>query len=208
MGLQGDAVRLGTRFPIHDRGALPGVFPIAQTASAGQVIFTLGLKGNDMLKILLPIDGSEHSHAAVDAIARQHYPAGSEVRVISVVEPPYIPDTFAGGGGNAGLHIQIVETGREVARAAVDKAADQLRTDEGSRHLKVTTDVLSGSPKRVILADAEAFGADWIVVGSHGLGTVERFLLGSVSQAVALHAKCSVAIVRRPQTPPTTTRLP
>lgn len=125
------------------------------------------------------------------------------MRIISVVELPYLPDTFAGGGGNAGLYIQMEDDGRELARAAVDQAAATLRTDEGSRYLTVTTDVLSGSPKRVILDDAEAFGADWIVVGSHGLGTFERFLLGSVSQAVALHAKCSVAIVRRAATPTT-----
>lgn len=62
--------------------------------------------------------------------------------------------------------------------------------------MKITTEVLSGSPKRVILEEAEAFGADLIVVGSHGHGALERFLLGSVSQAVALHAKCSVEIVR------------
>ena len=64
--------------------------------------------------------------------------------------------------------------------------------------MKITTEVLSGSPKRVILEEAEAFGADLIVVGSHGHGMVESFLLGSVSQAVALHAKCSVEIVRTP----------
>jgi nucleotide-binding universal stress UspA family protein len=46
---------------------------------------------------------------------------------------------------------------------------------------------MSGSPKRVILEEAEAFGADLIVVGSHGYGMVERFLLGS-SPGRALHA--------------------
>jgi nucleotide-binding universal stress UspA family protein len=51
----------------------------------------------------------------------------------------------------------------------------------------------------VILEQSEAFGADLIVVGSHGLGNFERFLLGSVAQAVALHAKCSVEIVRSPK---------
>lgn len=47
------------------------------------------------------------------------------------------------------------------------------------------------------MEEAEAFNADLIVAGSHGHGGLERFLLGSVSQTVAAHAKCSVEIVRR-----------
>ena len=48
-----------------------------------------------------------------------------------------------------------------------------------------------------ILDDAERFGADLIMVGSHGYGPVKGFLMGSVSQAIALNAKCSVEIVRK-----------
>jgi nucleotide-binding universal stress UspA family protein len=151
------------------------------------------------MRILLAIDGSDHSEAAVDEIARQHFPADSEVRVISVVEPPYFPESFPGGGVNISLYAEMEKVARDQARAAVDKAAAKLRTDEGSRQLNVTTEVPSGSPKAVILEEAEAFGADLIVVGSHGHGALERFLLGSVSQAVALHAKCSVEIVRIPK---------
>ena len=54
-----------------------------------------------------------------------------------------------------------------------------------------------GSPKQAILQEAEKFDADLIVVGSHGRGAVRRFLLGSISQSVALHAKCSVEIARK-----------
>ena len=152
------------------------------------------------MRILLATDGSEQSEAAVDEIARQRFPADSEVRVISVVEPPDFPSRFPGEGVDMSLYVEIENTARERARAAVEKAAAQLRTAEESHQLNVTTAVLSGSPKGVILEEAEAFDADLIVVGSHGHGILERFLLGSVSQAVALHAKCSVEIVRRPAT--------
>jgi nucleotide-binding universal stress UspA family protein len=143
----------------------------------------------------LAIDGSGHSEAAVDEIVRRHFAAECEVRVISVVEPPYFP-TFSGEGIDASLYVEIEKTARDRARAAVDKAAATLRKDEANRQLKLTTEVISGSPKQVILEEAEAFGADLIVVGSHGHGMLDRFLLGSVSQAVALHARCSVEIVR------------
>lgn len=107
--------------------------------------------------------------------------------------------SYAGGGIDIGVY-DLMEKGlRESARVAVQKAAATLRDDEARRSLTVTTDVLSGSPAEAILEDAEAFGADWIFVGSHGHGRLERFMLGSVSQAVAGRAKCSVAIVRSPQ---------
>jgi nucleotide-binding universal stress UspA family protein len=154
------------------------------------------------MRILLAIDGSEHSEAAVDEIARRHFPADSEVRVIFVVAP-YFPTTYPPWDGvDMNLYDQLEKDALERARAAVEKAAAKLRAGDESSKLNVTTGVLSGSPKGVILEEAEAFGADLIVVGSHGHGALGRFLLGSVSQAVALHAKCSVEIVRsqKPQT--------
>jgi nucleotide-binding universal stress UspA family protein len=63
--------------------------------------------------------------------------------------------------------------------------------------LKVITETKDGRAKDVILDEAETWGADLIVVGSHGYHGLRRFLLGSVSQAVAAHAPCSVEIVRR-----------
>jgi nucleotide-binding universal stress UspA family protein len=111
------------------------------------------------------------------------------------VEPQYFPrTTYPLGGMNMELYEEMQKRAREAALAAVEKAASKLRA-KGCK-LSVTPEVLSGWPKRVILEDAEAFGADLIVVGSHGRGALDRFPLGSVSQAVALHAKCSVEIVR------------
>lgn len=151
------------------------------------------------MRILVAIDGSEHSEAAVDEIAHRHSPADSEVRVISVVNPP-MPLSAESLATSAGYHGELEKIERERARRAIKKAAARLRKSLEGGSVKITTKVLSGSPKRVILEEAEAFGADLIVVGSHGHGMLERFLLGSVSQAVALHAKCSVEIVRSPNT--------
>jgi len=51
-------------------------------------------------------------------------------------------------------------------------------------------------PKRLLLGEAESWGADCIFVGAKGMGRIERFLLGSVSSAVAARAHCSVEVVR------------
>jgi nucleotide-binding universal stress UspA family protein len=64
--------------------------------------------------------------------------------------------------------------------------------------LQVITAVLSGNTKDVILEEAQEWAADLIVVGSHGRRGFKRFLLGSVSEAVAMKAHCSVVVVRGP----------
>jgi nucleotide-binding universal stress UspA family protein len=156
------------------------------------------LPKEEMMRILLATDGSGYSDAAVDEIARWNYPADSEVRVISVVET-LMPLSAESLATSAGYHGELEKIERERARGANKKAAARLHKSLDGGSVKITTEVLSGSPKRVILEEAEAFGADLIVVGSHGRGALERFLLGSVSQAVALHAKCSVEIVRSPK---------
>ncbi len=148
------------------------------------------------MKILLATDGSEHSVAAVDETVRQRSPNDCEVRVISVIEPIAYPSD----GMTANVYEEIEKIASERATLAVEKAVAELRAGDQNHKLKITTGILSGSPKGVIIEEAEAFGADLIVVGSHGHGMVERLLLGSVSQAVALHATCSVEIVRSRKT--------
>ncbi len=152
------------------------------------------------IRILLATDGSEFSEAAGDEIARRHFPADSEVRVISVFEVPIQTAVPSDAGVDMLIYDGLERATHERASVAVAKAVAKLREGDDIRPLNFTTEVLSGSPKRVILEEAEKFGADLIVVGSHGHGMLERFLLGSVSQAVALHAKCSVEIVRSAQT--------
>lgn len=146
------------------------------------------------MKVLLAIDGSACSEAAVAEVARRPLPTGSEVKVLSVVEMPVVaavdPWTIP-----PGYFDEIMDAARESARAAVEKAVAKLRTSE-DKSLKITSQMITGSPKRAILDEAEQWGADLIVVGSHGYGILNRLLLGSVSQAAALHAKCPVEIVR------------
>ena len=145
------------------------------------------------MKILLAVDGSPCSLAAVDKIARRAWAPGSEVKILSAIEmrlgplaePWLLPHDEA----------RVLKAQREQALNIVSAAAAKLRAASRSR-LRVTTKVEQGSPKEVILDTLKGGGAALIVVGSHGHGALSRFLLGSVSHAVALHAKCSVEIVR------------
>lgn len=82
------------------------------------------------------------------------------------------------------------------ARHAIEEASASIHNKNPM--LSISTAAIEGPAKKIILDEAEKFGADLIVIGSHGQGELAHFLLGSVSQAVALHAKCSVEIVRNP----------
>jgi nucleotide-binding universal stress UspA family protein len=81
---------------------------------------------------------------------------------------------------------------QEQAKAMVAKATETLRKPG----LIVTPALEEGDPKSKIIDLANEWRADLIVVGSHGRKGLDRFLLGSVSEAVARHAHCSVEIVR------------
>lgn len=148
------------------------------------------------MKILLAVDGSACSEVAVKEVAKRPWPAGSEVRIICVFEPVVIPtpETWTLPDDYSP---QIEAAWREQAQSVVNQAVAQFQSGKGEP-LQVTADVIKGYPKDVIIAEAEAWKADLIVVGSHGHRGLKRLWLGSVSQAVATQAKCSVEIMRCP----------
>lgn len=148
------------------------------------------------MKILLATDGSAHSKAAVEEVARRPFPLNTKVRIVSAYEGAPRIMAIDPMGVSKEYYAAADHNALKVAENASENAAKVLRKKNPS--LTITTTVIEGSPKSVILKEAEKFGADLIVVGSHGYGAVNRFMLGSVSHAVSLHAKCSVEIVRKP----------
>lgn len=149
------------------------------------------------MKILLAVDGSSYSDSAVEEAARRVWPEGSEVRIVSTVEPLFVPAAEP-WAMPANYYTDAENAARDRAQAAVEDAQAKLRRRRRTSSLDVTTATPSGSAKRAILEEAERWGADLILVGSRGLGAWERMFLGSVSSAVLHHAKCSVEIVRTP----------
>jgi nucleotide-binding universal stress UspA family protein len=143
------------------------------------------------MKILLAIDGSKFSEAAVETVIEQARPRDTQIQVLHVVEPPSLLVTREMSGYDPSLDA-LWDAETKQAKTLVTKVAKELR----SKGLKVTTVVEQGDPKSRIIDAASNWHADLIVVGSHGRKGLEHFLLGSVSDAVARHAKCSVEIVR------------
>lgn len=144
------------------------------------------------MKILLAIDGSSCSDVAVKEVARRPWPQGSIVKILTVYEIP-MPPTPEGWAMPANYYEEMDAALRKQAQNLVDQALQRLKPNKS---ISVDASLLPGPPKTVILDEAESWGADLIVVGSHGYSVWKRFLLGSVSQAVVSHAKCSVEVVR------------
>jgi nucleotide-binding universal stress UspA family protein len=146
------------------------------------------------MKILLATDGSKHSESMIEEVASRPFPPNTQVRIISAYQKTQLISAMGPMGVSQEYYAEVDHYALKTAKNSTEFAANILRKKNPS--LTITTVVIEGSPKSVILEEAETFGADLIVVGSHGYGGLGRFLLGSVSQAVALHAKCSVEIVR------------
>jgi len=140
------------------------------------------------MKILLGVDDSKFSGDAVRAIVTQFRTENVEVRVLHVLQPItlLVPPEMAQG------YVPELEAQKEPARELVERTADELR----KAGFNVTTAVKIGDARVVLLDSAAQWGADLIVVGSHGKRGIQSFLLGSVAESVARHAKCSVEIVR------------
>lgn len=155
------------------------------------------------MKVLLAIDGSVYSDAAVAEVARRPWPSQSEVKVITVVEMPLMPAMDPWPVSPAYFE-HLVTTLRNAGQSVIDSALKTLK-DAGQQSLDVTSEMTQGPPAQAILEEAEKWGADLIVMGSRGLGTFNRLLLGSVSNTVVHHAKCSVEIVRSARTDSTDT---
>jgi nucleotide-binding universal stress UspA family protein len=150
------------------------------------------------IKVLLATDGSEYSVAAERATASRPWPVGTVFKILSVEElvPMPIPVEVSSLAAiyPASLLEELLTTACTRAVAASEGARKML-TQAGLTVLAQNSH-LSGDPRSVILDTAKAWQADLIVLGSHGRHGLDRFLMGSVAESVAVHAHCSVVVVR------------
>jgi nucleotide-binding universal stress UspA family protein len=146
------------------------------------------------VRIIIGVDGSPGSLAAVRAVAKRTWSPNSEVKLV-VIDDPLIPAYVAN------LIPPLAETIEEDVRedrAWAERIAVQSRSVLQDAKIKVSRELRHGDPKHELPKAAEEWGADCIFVGSAGFSNrFERFVLGSVSAAVAARAHCSVEVVRQ-----------
>ncbi len=149
------------------------------------------------MKVLLAVDGSPCSIAAVQQIAQRPWPTDTEIKVLCAAKL-HIPNTPDPLLLVAATYKNLLDDEYQHAQARVERVAEILRESEQTKRLSISTKASKGNPRDVILDEAQEWGANMIIVGSHGYGALGRVLLGSVSQAVLTHANCSVEIIRCP----------
>jgi len=138
-----------------------------------------------MKKILLATDGSEHSFKAVDEAIKLAKAVGAEVTALSVVH-----DIVVYGG-----YESVYFDSESLAKAA-EEILRKTKDTFQQAGIEAKTILGKGNAAEVINTTADEGDFDLIVMGSRGLGGINRLLLGSVSGRVANTSKASVLIVK------------
>ena len=146
--------------------------------------------------VLVAIDGSEHAVAAAAFLARLPLDPTVVVRLAGVAQSPRYPATtpgFASGVVRDAI-AQIVKERSTALEQALAKAAAPF----AGRVKKIERHVLVGYPVDALIGAAAGWNVGLVVVGARGVGTLERVLLGSVSEGVLRHVDRPVLIVKGP----------
>lgn len=139
------------------------------------------------LKIVAGVDGSPNSLRALEHALQLARQFSSELIVVYVVHIPitsYSYDVL----GSLDVFNKLEDEGKQSLAKCASMASVAGVT--------ARTLLLSGDPAQGILDTAAKEGADLLIVGSRGTGTLERLLMGSVSERVVRFSKCPVLVVK------------
>ncbi|MBX9952308.1 MAG: universal stress protein [Candidatus Obscuribacterales bacterium] len=144
--------------------------------------------------VILALEHSEHAEQLIEHVLNSPWSERTNFRCIHVVrDTPESTLSEPEGGFTQSLkaHYDNLVAGR---LAWLEAAT--IRLNDRLGRTAATAEILRGEPRKVILDLAKDWPADLILVGSHGRRGIERAVLGSVSEAVATHASCSVEMTR------------
>ena len=144
------------------------------------------------VRLVVGVDNSPDSNAAVEAVCNRHWPKGTEVDLLVVVDT-VMPETSDTSESTVTKWIEVAdESNWSEVRKIFEPAVQRIR----SAGLRAEVLIRRGNPADEIIQEAHTLGADCIFVGARGTRGIDRLLLGSVSSAVSARAHCSVEVVR------------
>jgi len=144
------------------------------------------------MKILVALDWSRYSEHVFEILLEQTAAEGTEIRLLHVLDP--LPTKLAQAKGSR--EYPDFEAAARQQRSDAEDLLEEYVKKLRAAGFHATWLVEEGDPRDVIIDSAAAWGADLIILGSRGKTTLQRLLVGSVSESVLHHAKCSVEIVR------------
>ncbi len=151
-----------------------------ETRSSVRIARGRNIPVNTPIRLVAAADGSPDAEAMLDSICSRNWGKGTLVKLFTVAEP--FPQ-------------YEVEPEAKMNRIRdIQTLAEQKLIKAG---LEVIPVVEEGDPKHILIREAKAWNADCIFLGAQGHRFLDRFLLGSVSSAVAARAYCSVEVVRQ-----------
>ena len=141
------------------------------------------------MNVLIGIDDSPFSRAAIEHVKQLTWPAGTNFLVVSASAPVFVgPGEAAAPGAIA----ELIEQQEKFHRGLADRAAAELK----GAGFTVTAKMVPADPRGAIVDEARKMPADLVVVGSHGRSGLTKLLLGSVATHVVTHSPCSVLVVK------------
>jgi nucleotide-binding universal stress UspA family protein len=146
------------------------------------------------LKIIVAIDESPCSEAALDALLKRNWDSQTEVLLLTVLQPVASQMDFAAGFMIGPLMEPDPDQFAQMQKFVAEKVH---RLEAVFSKERVFGKTVQGDPADIIIDYAKSWNADLVLVGSHGRKGFEKFLLGSVAEKVARNAECSVEIVRQ-----------
>lgn len=186
-----------------DARSAVGLGPIASRLvehANGCVLVGREPPGDGQARILVPLDGSDGSEQALEALVNLFDVGSAEIKLLHVMETPWLPEDE-----DAESRLRNNPDTGQMNQAGLElrHEAEQLLLDARVRilphHPGVATSIREGIPANEILAEADQGEYDLIVIGATGATDMKHSVLGSVSSKVAWNAPCSVLVVRLPE---------
>ena len=139
-------------------------------------------------KILVPVDGSENSFRALEhAIFLSRKIEGTQTTVTHIIEGP--PSVYI-------YSPKVMEKVRADYKSESTKILERCKDMANKSGINIHTVLIEGDPASKIIRYSEMEKFDIIIIGSRGTGHFKEMILGSISNKVLHHAKCSVMVVR------------
>jgi nucleotide-binding universal stress UspA family protein len=189
----------------HERSDV-GLGPVASRLvehATGCVLVGREPRGEKGIRILVPVDGSDGSQQALEALTSFIDLPSADVTLLHVIETTWLrpgleEELYGNADPESAAEDPELQLTYQLKRDA-ERLVNDARGSILGLHPGVTTSIREGNPANEILSEADQGDYDLVVVGTNESADFKHSILGSVSSKVAWNAPCSVLVVRVPE---------